>query len=496
VAAFINTCLALIVATLVLVQPSALPLLGVVVVLLVLGYREYISLARGHAQTRLLYRFVDRTSSARTPEEVIETVLREAADLMHAEHAYLVEVTDDQNARYHTVRDGSMRAASLAPVGPQPWWWAALETGVVRYVRPRAGHGEAPGPAVEPTLMCTPRDGLAARLRGDGPARYVLVVCDRLFDKETFGAEDVQVFEALAAHAGIAVERARSVSALEALAAELEVARDAALAASEAKSLFLANMSHEIRTPLTAVLASTEILADTPLDHLQLELVEKMQRQGGTLKTLVESILDFSRIEAGQLSLASRPFDLHATVAEAGDTYESRAHGKGTCFEWNIDACVPRMVTGDPERLRQLLGKLLDNAVKFTHEGRVALVVRRATVAAEVVNGSGSVEFVVEDTGIGISREDQASIFEVFNQVDGSATRRYEGTGLGLAVCKRLAELMGGTITVDSELGAGSTFTVCLPLVGAQVTPADADEPCHGSGPARGLRSATGPAAG
>ena len=153
----------------------------------------------------------------------------------------------------------------------------------------------------------------------------------------------MQVFEALAAHAGVAVERARSVSDLEALAEELEVARDAALAASEAKSLFLANMSHEIRTPLTTVLATAEILEDTPLDNLQLNLLEKMHRQGELLKTLVEGILDFSRIEAGQLPLASTPFDLHAMVADAGDVYELRATqpASGSSGTWT-QACLER----------------------------------------------------------------------------------------------------------------------------------------------------------
>jgi len=467
VAAFINTCVALLVATLVLVQPSALPLLGVVVVLLVLGYRVYISLARGHAQTQLLYRFVDRTSSARTLEEVIEIVLREAADLMHAEHAYLVEVVDEQAVRCYAFGDGSLHTGSLEQQEPTVWWWSAIETSVVQYERSRQGRSEVTAPELRSSPMSAPRDGLAARLRASGSTRYVLVVCDRSFEKETFGTEDVQVFEALAAHAGVAVERARSVSDLEALAGELEVARDAALAASEAKSLFLANMSHEIRTPLTTVLATAEILEDTHLDNTQLSLLEKMQRQGKLLKTLVEGILDFSRIEAGQLSLASNPFDLHAMVSDAADVYESRAARTGSQFTWRLDPCVPLVVVGDPGRLFQVLTNLLDNALKFTHQGQVRLTVRLTEMSGE----DQGVEFVVADTGIGIHEKDQASIFEVFNQVDGSATRRYEGTGLGLAICKQLTELMGGTISVDSKLGTGSTFTVRLPLVAAESAP-------------------------
>ena len=465
VAAFINTCIALLVATLVLVQPSALPLLGVVVVLLILGYRVYISLARGHAQTHLLYRFVDRTSSARSLKEVIEIVLGEAADLMHVEHAYLVEIIEEKPVRCYTFTDGSLQVRSLDLPEVEAWWWTELDTGVVQYERPRPPRRELPAQlASRPALMFTPRDGLAARLRGAGFARYVLVVSDRSFEKETFGKEDVQVFEALAAHAGVAVERARSVNELEALAGKLEVARDAALAASEAKSLFLANMSHEIRTPLTTVLATAEILEDTPLDNLQIHLLEKINRQGELLKALVEKILDFSRIEAGQLSLASTPLDLHAIVTDAADVYEPRAKDIGIRFVWSLDQYLPRMVVGDPGRLSQVLNNLLDNALKFTHQGRVGLIVRPVRVNDE----RDWVEFIVEDTGIGIPEGNQESIFDVFSQVDGSATRHYEGTGLGLAICKRLTEQMGGIITVDSQLGEGTTFTVRLPLAPAR----------------------------
>ena len=470
VAAFINTCVALLVATLVLVQPSALPLLGVVVVLLVLGYRVYISLARGHAQTHLLYRFVDRTSSARSSEEVIEIVLREAADLMHAEHAYLVEVVDDQNVRCYTFGDGSLHAESLQLQEPKAWWWTALDTGVMQYERPRPGRGEVPAPAVGPALMSTPRDGLAARLRGEGLTRYVLVVCDRSFEKETFGTEDVQVFEALAAHAGVAVERARSVSDLEALAEELEVARDAALAASEAKSMFLANMSHEIRTPLTTVLATAEILEDTPLDNLQLNLLEKMHRSG---RTAEDAGGGNPRLLPNRGRTARTGLEAVRPPRHGGRRrrrLRATSDPTGTRFEWHLDPCVPRMVVGDPGRLFQVLTNLLDNALKFTHQGQVGLVVRPAKANDEGAAGRGR--------GVRSPRHrhrhtprDQASIFEVFSQVDGSATRRYEGTGLGLAICKQLTELMGGTITVDSQLGVGSTFTVRLPLVAAQSAP-------------------------
>ncbi len=215
-------------------------------------------------------------------------------------------------------------------------------------------------------------------------------------------------------------------------------------------------MSHEIRTPLTTVLATAEIFEDTDLDPIQTVLVEKMHRQGALLKALVEQILDFSRIEAGEVVLTSAPFDLRAMVADAADVYLPRAEALGLRFATQVDRGVPDVVVGDSGRVFQVLTNLLDNALKFTHEGSVAL---------EVALGSGDVvEVRVSDTGIGIPEGDQAAVFEVFNQVDGSTTRRYEGTGLGLAICRQLTDLMGGSISLVSEPGVGSTFTVTLPL--------------------------------
>jgi signal transduction histidine kinase len=291
----------------------------------------------------------------------------------------------------------------------------------------------------------------------------VLVVCDRSFEKETFGAEDVQVFETLAAHAGVAVERARSVSDLTSLAAELEVARDAALSASEAKSMFLANMSHEIRTPLTTVLATGELLGDTPLNDLQLRLLERMSRNGGQLLSLVEALLDFSRIEAGHAVLHPAAFDLHALVKDLVEAQLARAAEQGVTLEWELDPRVPQTVVGDRTRVCQVLTNLIDNALKFTQDGRVHVHVGLVDHGSEV--GDCGVQFTVADTGIGISEDDQASIFESFSQVDGSTTRQYGGAGLGLAIGKALTELMDGTIALRSELGVGSTFTVRLPLV-------------------------------
>jgi signal transduction histidine kinase len=260
------------------------------------------------------------------------------------------------------------------------------------------------------------------------------------------------------------VRTARLIRSEERALRQLEAARDAALDASRVKSMFLANMSHEIRTPLTTVLATAELLEDTPLDEEQSYLLEKMTRSGGLLTSLVEGILDFSRIEAGQLKLASAAFDLHAMVADAADAYSPRAIRQGLSFDSRIDPDVPQVMVGDRGRLYQVLTNLLDNAVKFTSAGQVSLTVRTTS------DDSGqAVEFIVSDTGIGIPEEHQGMVFESFHQVDGSMTRSYGGNGLGLAICRELTELIGGSISLQSQFGAGSTFVARIPLVGVPV---------------------------
>jgi len=271
------------------------------------------------------------------------------------------------------------------------------------------------------------------------------------------------------------VRTARLIRSEERARLALESARDAALDASRAKSMFLANMSHEIRTPLTTVLATREILEDMTHGEVELGLLAKMDRSGELLKTLVEGILDFSRIEAGQLELASTEFDLHAMVADIADVYVPQAIEAGVGFEWHMDPRLPQRVVGDSGRLFQVLTNILDNALKFTHHGRVGLAVRPTQPAGEH-DGAG-VDFIVDDSGIGIREEDWESVFESFTQIDGSTTRRYGGSGLGLAICKELTELMGGSITVQSQFGAGSTFVIHVPLAHAVGIPVAPQQP-------------------
>jgi signal transduction histidine kinase len=220
--------------------------------------------------------------------------------------------------------------------------------------------------------------------------------------------------------------------------------------------MFVATMSHEIRTPLTTILGTAELLGGTDLDAHQTRLLDMLRRSGGNLRRLVEDLLDFSRLTTGQGAVERGEFDLPALVAELVENHAPRAQRCGVALVAEVDRDLPRLVKGDRRRVLQVLTVLVDNALKFTHAGHV--------VVSASPDRPGVVRLAVADTGIGIAPEDQGCVFDSFVQVDGSATRRYEGTGLGLAIGKELTELMGGTLTLRSELAVGSTFTVLLPL--------------------------------
>ncbi|NGZ28587.1 MAG: response regulator [Magnetococcales bacterium] len=246
------------------------------------------------------------------------------------------------------------------------------------------------------------------------------------------------------------------VTALKSAEKEILEAKQIAEEANLAKSRFLATMSHEIRTPMNAIIGMAQVLGETELTPQQEHYVSIFRNAGESLLTLINDILDLSKIEAGKVQLENEPFDLRALVDEAVQMFSLRAHAKGLKLQVKVDESVPSRQWGDANRLRQILVNLLGNALKFTHKGRIEIIL-------ELVKDNQFLSFSIKDTGIGIPPEKYDLIFTEFMQADSSTTRQYGGTGLGLTICKRLVDAMGGRIQLQSVVDKGSTFQVLIP---------------------------------
>lgn len=260
------------------------------------------------------------------------------------------------------------------------------------------------------------------------------------------------------------VARKEAENILEKKSLELYLTNQELKEAKQAEELFLASMSHEIRTPMNGIMGMTELLRNTTLDEEQLEYVNTIKDASNNLLTIINDILDLSKIEAGKINIEHIPFSLANDLKSLNNMVRPKADQKNVSIRIVIDEQIPPLLIGDPTRLNQILLNLVGNSIKFSEQGEIKVDVS----IVERIGDKMILEFSIQDTGIGIAEDKLDKIFEHYSQAESSTARKYGGTGLGLSICKKLVELQGGTIRVSSKLNAGTTFTFILPFVAGE----------------------------
>jgi PAS domain S-box-containing protein len=377
--------------------------------------------------------------------------------------SWVVDIDDLKRAE-ELVRESEQRLFAILEVSPIGVVVIDMEEGNPVFTNPRMA--EMMGLTREQVLETpisgfyhdqTERDAIMERFQRDGIIDQLELAMDHADGSVFWVLRSMFPFT----HEGHEATLGWNYDITERKLAEEEImrAKEAAEVATQAKATFLATMSHEIRTPMNGVIGMADLLAQTELDVEQRQMLNTVRDSGNSLLTIINDILDFSKIEAGKLEIESIPMSITDVIEGAGATLGIAAANKNVRLITYVDPDIPPFVLGDPVRVRQIMFNLIGNAIKFTDEGEVV-------AQASLLEGGGgsSIRFSITDQGIGISEEGQAKLFKAFSQAESSTTRRFGGTGLGLTICQRLTEMMGGEIGVDSTLGKGSTFSVTLPF--------------------------------